>query len=154
MTKLDKIASFLFEEAHLLDDNQFDRWLDLFREDCWYWVPSQIDQQNPFDTVSIIYDDRKLLETRMRRLCGGAMHTPLPRTNRLIGNICLVRKEHNIDIVRSKFSMAEYCDDRRRNFAGTLYHGLATIESGFEIAWKKIELVDCEAEMEGITVPF
>jgi benzoate/toluate 1,2-dioxygenase beta subunit len=154
MTKLDKIANFLFEEAHLLDENRFESWLDLFRDDCWYWIPSQIDQKNPFDTVSIIYDDRKLLETRVRRLSGDAMHTPLPRTSRLISNICLVRNENNIDIVRSKFSMAEYCDNRRRNFAGTIYHRLTTIESGFKIAWKKIELVDCEAAMEGITVPF
>ena len=38
------------------------------------------DQDNPFDTVSIIYDDRKLLETRVRRLNNVNIHAESPPT--------------------------------------------------------------------------
>jgi len=148
--------AFLFEEASLLDENRFADWLALFTETGWYWVPSQAGQESPVDNVSIIYDDRRLLETRVRRLCGETMHAglPLPRTSRLIGNVAVTGAADGIVTVRSKFTMAEYRLERRRDFAGTLFHGLQSTGGGFQIAWKKVDLVDCEAAMEGITVPF
>ncbi|MEA2987083.1 MAG: hypothetical protein QOD94_3337, partial [Alphaproteobacteria bacterium] len=59
---------FLVHEARLLDEARFDEWLALFTEDAWYWVPVDAEQKDPFTTVSLIYDDRRLLETRVRRL--------------------------------------------------------------------------------------
>ena len=59
---------FLMHEARFLDDARFDDWLALFTADGWYWVPSEPEQGNPHDTVSLMYDDRRLLETRVRRL--------------------------------------------------------------------------------------
>ena len=56
---------FLLHEARLLDEARFDDWLSLFTPDGCYWVPSEPDQDNPHDTVSLIYDDRRLLETRV-----------------------------------------------------------------------------------------
>ena len=55
-------------EARLLDEAKFDDWLALFTADAWYWVPSEPGQDNPHDTVSLIYDDRRL----WRRGCGGS----------------------------------------------------------------------------------
>src|SRR5215468_12713383 len=65
---LARCERFLLHEARLLDEGKFDDWLALFTPDAWYWVPSEPDQDNPHDTVSLIYDDRRLLETRVRRL--------------------------------------------------------------------------------------
>ena len=65
---LNRCERFLQHEARLLDDGKFDDWLALFTPDGSYWVPSEPDQDNPHDTVSLIYDDRRLLETRVRRL--------------------------------------------------------------------------------------
>jgi len=59
---------FLLHEARLLDEGRFDDWLSLFTPDARYWVPSEPDHASPLDTVSLIYDDRQLLETRVRRL--------------------------------------------------------------------------------------
>ena len=58
---LDRCERFLLHEARLLDEARFDDWLALFTPDAWYWVPSAPDQDNPHDTVSLIYDDRRLL---------------------------------------------------------------------------------------------
>ncbi len=65
---LHRCERFLQHEARLLDEGKFDEWLALFTADGSYWVPSEPDQDNPHDTVSLIYDDRRLLETRVRRL--------------------------------------------------------------------------------------
>ena len=78
---------FLEHEARLLDEAKFDDWLALFTADAWYWVPSEPDQADPHETVSLIYDDRRLLETRVRRLASPRMYSqePRSRTSRMVG---------------------------------------------------------------------
>jgi 3-phenylpropionate/cinnamic acid dioxygenase small subunit len=66
---------FLLHEARLLDEGKFDEWLALFTPDARYWVPSEPDQKSPLDTVSLIYDDRRLLETRVRRLASPRIYS-------------------------------------------------------------------------------
>ena len=77
---LHRCELFLEHEARLLDEAKFDDWLALFTADAWYWVPSEPDQANPHDTVSLIYDDRRLLETRVRRLASPRMYSQEPRS--------------------------------------------------------------------------
>src|SRR5262245_40524803 len=80
---------FLVHEARLLDEGRFDEWLALFTADAWYWVPSEPNQASPRDTVSLIYDDRRLLETRVRRLASPRIYSqePRSRTSRIIANV-------------------------------------------------------------------
>src|SRR5580704_15055970 len=75
---LRRCEQFLLHEARLLDDGKFDDWLALFTLDAWYWVPSESDQSDPVETVSLIYDDRRLLETRVRRLASPRMYSQEP----------------------------------------------------------------------------
>mgnify|MGYP000700824921 FL=1 len=35
----DEIEQFLYQEAELLDERQFEDWLDLLTEDIRYWMP-------------------------------------------------------------------------------------------------------------------
>ena len=76
--------AFLIEEARLLDEGRFDDWLALFTADATYWVPSEPHQESPLTTVSLMYDDRRLLETRVRRL-DTSIHSPPPE-RMAIGN--------------------------------------------------------------------
>src|SRR5262245_7246225 len=103
---------FLVHEARLLDEARFDEWLALFTADAWYWVPSQPNQDNPRDTVSLIYDDRRLLETRVRRLASPRIYSQEPpsRTSRMIGNVTLEDSaaDRQACTTRAKFQMAEY----------------------------------------------
>ena len=56
--------------------------------------------------------------------------------------------------VRSKFMMIEFRRDSQRIFGGTAFHRLVQSEEGVRIAWKRVDLVDCDAPMDGITIPF
>src|SRR5262249_55856434 len=69
---------FLLHEARLLDEGRFDEWLGLFTAEAWYWVPAEPDQASPRDTISLIYDDRRLLETRVRRLASPRIYLQEP----------------------------------------------------------------------------
>jgi benzoate/toluate 1,2-dioxygenase beta subunit len=152
-----EVEEFLFHEARLLDDRQYEEWLALFTETAWYWVPLSPDQDNPHEMVSIIYDDRRLLETRVRRLCNPNIHAQSPpsRTSRIVGNIVVEKEAQDADIVvASRFQMVEFRRDRQRLFAGALRHGLRRRDGGFRICWKRVDLVNCDGMMDGITVPF
>ena len=152
----DEIESFLVAEARMLDERRWEDWLALFAEDGWYWVPLEEGQDNPRDTVSLIYDDRRLLETRIRRLAAAAPHaqTPASRTSRIVANPTVEEEEGGEVTVRAKFQMVESRNDDRRVFAGTTWHRLRRDGEGFRIRWKRVDLVDCDAVHDGISVPF
>ena len=175
-----RCEQFLLQEARLLDDGKFDEWLALFTPEAWYWVPSEPNQADPLETVSLIYDDRRLLETRVRRLSSPRMYSqePRSRTSRIIGNVTIEEAGQLASLpgteipvalarraasrpaagwgctVRSKFMMIEYRRERQRLFGGTALHRLVQSDGRIMIAWKRVDLVDCDAPLDGITVPF
>ena len=151
-----EIAGFLIAEARMLDERRWEDWLALFAEDGWYWVPLEEGQANPRETVSLIYDDRRLLETRIRRLAEAALHAqaPVSRTSRIVANPTVEEEAGNELTVRAKFEMVESRRDARRVFAGTTWHRLQRGGDGFRIRWKRVDLVDCDAVHDGISVPF
>jgi 3-phenylpropionate/cinnamic acid dioxygenase small subunit len=147
---------FLLREARLLDDGKFDDWLALFTPEAWYWVPSEPDQTDRFETVSLINDDRRLLETRVRRLASPRMYSqePRSRTSRIMANVTIEEAATSSCTVRSKFLMIEYRREQQRLFGGTALHGLVRAGGGIMIAWKRVDLVNCDAPLDGITIPF
>jgi hypothetical protein len=50
--------------------------------------------------------------------------------------------------------MVEYRRDSQRLFAGTALHRLVELDGALRIAWKRIDLVNCDAPMDGLTQPF
>ncbi len=154
---LDDCKTFLIYEAQLLDEGHFDRWLALFTADARYWVPSVPGQQSPHDTVSLMYDDRRLLETRVRRLANPRIYSqePRSRTSRIVTNFTLVPDNGTQGVtVRSKFMMVEYRREEQRLFAGTVLHCLVNEGDNIRIAVKRIDLVNCDAPLDGLVVPF
>jgi len=153
---LGELEAFLTQEAHLLDEARYEEWLSLFTADATYWVPSAVNQRDPYETVSLMYDDRRLLETRVRRLMQGVMHAQTPRSTavRQVTNAALVERQAGGALVRSKFTMVEYRRNAQRIFAGTYLHRLVRQGGALKIASKRVNLVNCEAELEGLVVPF
>jgi ethylbenzene dioxygenase subunit beta len=153
-----EIEDFLVHEARLLDERRFDEWLALYSADCWYWVPLEAGQDNPHDTVSLMYDDRRMLETRVRRLTHPKIHSqePASRTSHIIANVMIEQDGPGAAewTVRSKFHIIEYRRDLQRIFGGTCLHGLTRQKDGFGIRWKRVDLVNSESIHDGMSVPF
>ena len=151
-----EITSFLIFEARLLDERRWGGWLSLFSDDGWYWVPIEENQSDPKTTVSLMYDDRKLMETRVRRLTTGSLHSqsPTSRTTRSISNVTLESESDGLITTRAKFQMIEYRRNKQRQFGGTLWHQLREESDAFIIYSKKVELVNCDSMMDGLNVPF
>jgi benzoate/toluate 1,2-dioxygenase beta subunit len=154
---LKECEDFLLHEARLLDEARFDEWLALFSSDATYWVPSEPGQSSPLDTVSLMYDDRRLLETRVRRLASPRIYSqePRSRTSRIVTNVTLEPADLlDRQLVRSKFMIVEYRRDDQRLFAGTCLHQLKALNGAIRIAAKRVDLVNCDAVLDGLVIPF
>ena len=140
---------FLYHEAHLLDTQRYEEWLELFTADATYWVPLEQSQKDPRETSSLIYDDRTLLEVRVKQFRHPRAHAraPLPRTVHQVGNIVV-----DDLTVRSTLTVVEFRNDKQRIWAGLVEHLLVRTDDTFRIARKRIDLVDSEGELEGLTI--
>ena len=147
---------FLLHEARLLDEAKFGDWLALFTPDAQYWVPSEPNQQSPHDTVSLMYDDRRLLETRVRRLASPRIYSqePRSRTSRIVANVTLEESSADYALTRSKFMMIEFRRNEQRLFGGTCFHRLVRHEGALRIRLKRVDLLNCDAPLDGLVVPF
>ena len=151
-----RVEEFLFHEARLLDEREFEAWMALFSDDGIYWIPATPGQQDPLGEVSIAYEDRQLLDVRVRRLRHPENYADLPqaRTRRVIGNLMLDEGDSVVTVVRSNFMLVEIQNDAQRMFAGEYVHTLKPAGDSFQIVQKRVDLLNCDAPMGGIVIPF
>ena len=86
---LQQATQLLYHEAECLDQADLDSWIELYTEDGTYWMPVTPDQQDPVNHISLIYDDRTIMEIRRRNLKhprAASKDMPI-RSSHLIGNI-------------------------------------------------------------------
>lgn len=97
--------AFLFREARLLDTWNLRAWQELLADDMVHWVPVNDEASDPRNHLSIVYDDRKRVDSRIwRMLESGLNHTQEPRsvTLRFISN---VESEDGPDPARSSYAV-------------------------------------------------
>ena len=153
---LTEIETFLHREARLLDQGRLDEWLALFTDDATYWVPLQAGQSDPIETCSLVYDDRRLLEVRVRQFTHPRAHArvPAPRTVHHVGSVQILEDDGRELRVASTLVMIEYRNERQRVWGALVEHRLRRTEGGLRIAAKRVDLVNSESELDGIVALF
>ncbi len=142
-----RVSQFLYEEAALLDQRRWFDWMDLFTDGAMYWVPLTPDQPDPINHVSIFYEDAMMREVRARRLeeQRAWSQQPLVHAARIVGNIRLGDADREGEIlVRSTFIMAESRIPLHRQIAGFYTHHLVEQGDSFQIAHKRVDIIDSE----------
>jgi len=134
-----EIEQFLYKEAWLLDHGRLDEWLALYTDDATYWIPLEANQADPLTTSSIVYDDRRLLEVRVRQFQHPRAHAriPAPRTVHQVGNVRVIET-----------------GGRDVRVGAIVEHRLRRTAEGLRIAAKRVDLVNSEAELDGIVCIF
>jgi benzoate/toluate 1,2-dioxygenase subunit beta len=107
MISRDQIESFLFKESRLLDDQQWDEWLECYDPTARFWMPSWDDDgeliSDPNKEISLIYyPDRKGLEDRVFRIKTerSSATSPIARTSHNISNVEILEQEGSMVSVR------------------------------------------------------
>jgi 3-phenylpropionate/cinnamic acid dioxygenase small subunit len=141
------VEQFLFREARYADELQYDAWEALWADDAIYWVPANGDDTDPTKVMSILFDNRSRIATRIKQLHTGKRHAqnPASRLRRLISNVELLEPdpEHPDDIhAGANFLVYESRERGVTLWAGRSIYRLREGEDGLRIAFKKVLLVD------------
>lgn len=140
--------AFVLHEARLLDERQFAQWLDLWDADGRYWVPRFHDQANPYEQISLFWEDRMLREVRVGRLANARnwSQQSVTRSAHLVAGITIEGLDAaGLLIVRSSFQLTEWRLGLRQ-LAGSVFHKLSGSHGeGWKIMLKRVNLVNCDA---------
>jgi len=145
---------FLYHEARLLDTQRYEDWLALFTDDATYWVPLEQGQKDPYETSSLIHDDRTLLELRVKQIRHPRAHArqPLARTVHQVGNVVQLGETSGELQIGSTLTVVEFRNDKQRVYGALVEHRLRPSGDTFRIAHKRVDLVNSEAELDGIAI--
>jgi len=152
-----RIEQFLFHEARLIDERRFAEWERLWDDEGIYWVPANGEATDPDRDVSLIYDNRSRLHSRVERYAGGKAFSqqPPPRTVHLVANVLLddvadadCRAESDgRRLVHSTVQVAESRPGYRIDWVGSTTHHLVERDGDLRIRFKKVVLVDNDQEL-------
>ncbi len=151
-----RVSQFLFSEARMLDDREWDKWAALFTEEGTYWAPASYEQPDPIEHVSLIYEDQLLRKVRLARFSNPNAFSlqPFPRTCHFISNIMIDSHEGAAVTVSSCFQMTEYRRDKPNQFNGRYVHDLVDMDGSFKINQKKAILVNCDGTQPSSSIYF
>ena len=142
-----EIQAFLYREARLLDDRQWDEWLTCYSKDVEFWMPAWDDDdqltRDPHSEISLIYyPSREGLEDRVYRIKterSGAS-TPEPRTTHLRANIEILEQEGSTVKLRYNWQTNSHRYHQTQMFFGTAFLTLDTSGEQPVITEKKVIL--------------
>jgi len=141
------VCAFLYREARLLDDREWDEWLTCYAKDVTYWMPAWDDDdqitEDPHAQISLIYyPSREGLEDRVFRIKterSGAS-TPEPRTSHNVTNVEVLAERRDEVDVRYNFNTLNHRYKVTDHFFGTMFVTLRRSGDQLLISSKKIVL--------------
>ncbi|MUU73782.1 benzoate 1,2-dioxygenase small subunit [Pseudarthrobacter sp. GA104] len=127
---LETVRAFLYREARLLDDRQFDEWLECYHPDSEFWMPAwDVDDQltqDPQNEISLIYyDNRGGIEDRVFRIKtdrSSATSLPEPRTGHNITDVEVLANDGGRAEVRFNWFTLYFRYNTTDTYFGTSYY--------------------------------
>ena len=144
-----EVEQFLYREARYADENNYDAWEALWTDDAVYWVPAGGADIDPDRRMSVIYDNRTRIATRLKQLRTGKRYAQAPPSNlrRLLSNIELIGGRPNpdggVDLeVAANFLVVESRVRGNHLWGGRTTYRLRRRDDALLLAYKKVVLVD------------
>jgi benzoate/toluate 1,2-dioxygenase subunit beta len=163
---LKQVEQFIYREARLADELDYDEWEALWTDDAIYWVPANNDDIDPTAQMSVLFDNRSRIATRIKQLQTGKRHSQNPpsRLRRLVSNIELLDlsgsdapdsgsdsdadagpggDSDSCDVhVGANFILYESRERGVTMWAGRSEYRLRHTDDGLKMAYKKVLLVN------------
>ena len=129
---IEPVRAFLYREARLLDDHDYDGWLELWDDAGIYWIPADRRYTDPETQVSLIYDNRRRLAMRVAQLQTGYRYAQLPQstTQHYITNVEITDRAPGQVEVRSSFLVMEARFGEMHQWPGRAVHTLTAGPGG------------------------
>ncbi|WP_434694906.1 aromatic-ring-hydroxylating dioxygenase subunit beta [Pseudomonas sp. Z1-14] len=144
---LQQVTAFIWTEADMLDQLEYNAWLELWEEDGLYVVPIDRSPNTEYSNVlNYAYDDKNMRTLRVERLTGGESisTSPVPRTVRQVSRIRIISDANGIITVRAAQLMTEYRKSNIRYNTADVEFQLARTLDSFKIKRKKVLLINSD----------
>jgi 3-phenylpropionate/cinnamic acid dioxygenase small subunit len=146
-----EIVRFIYREARLLDEKQWDAWYELFTEDGHYWVPLTRNQPDAEFHTSLAYEDKLLLRLRIERL---RRRPPSQHPESWSQHVLQAPEIEAADadrwLTRTAFHYAEARGDAMQILTGVALHHLVRQDGALRIQLKRVNLLNCDAALPSI----
>jgi 3-phenylpropionate/cinnamic acid dioxygenase small subunit len=144
-----EVEQFIYREARLQDEHCYDDWEALWTEDAVYWVPFGGVDPDPETQVSVIFDNRARISTRIKQLHTGKRHSQNPPSDlrRVMSNVELVEQDGDELSVGANFVIYESRERGMTTWAGRSEYRLRRIDGELKMARKKVILVGNDRPM-------
>jgi benzoate/toluate 1,2-dioxygenase beta subunit len=154
-----EVSELLAKEAHLLDDRDYEGWLQLFTDDCLYWMPVDPLCEDGAMRLNVFYDDRARMEDRIARLSSGSAYTeePISLTARTFAAVQIEQageEEGGQVVARSNFQLIAYRSGDQRLLGGRYLHRLVRKDGRLRISEKRVTLLGSDAPQRPMTFLF
>ena len=139
-----EIEQFIYREARYADEHDYDAWEALWTDDALYWVPAAGDLTEPGGQMSVIYDNRSRIATRLNQLRTGKRYAQSPPSGlrRVVSNIEVLGREGTDTIVGANFVLAESRERGVETWAGRVTYKLRLVDGRLRLAGKQVLLVN------------
>ena len=167
------IEQVLYQEASLLDQRNFQQWLDWLAEDVRYIIPTRFDRKQAgrdedwaiekelsqaSDQLHLSENNKLTLSARVMRISGSRSFSEVPpsRTVRVIGNVQVRRhEEKDCYYVESTFVLdRSRLQAQRDRFSGRRYDVIRRSGDKFELVDRRIVLNDTVLNSPNLSVLF
>lgn len=141
---LKQVEQFIYREARLQDEHEYDAWEALWTDDAIYWIPANGDDIDPETQMSIVYDNRSRIGVRIRQFHTGKRHsqTPKSRLRRTVSNIEILDVQGE-ELTVGANAMIFESNSRADTVWGARYEYRLRRENGaLRMARKKVMLVN------------
>jgi 3-phenylpropionate/cinnamic acid dioxygenase small subunit len=161
-----EIEAFLYHEADLLDDRQFEAWLDLLTDDIRYWMPMRrnvkFDDQESENTRELqdmnwFDEGKETLTQRVRQILTGVhwAEEPLSRVSHMVSNVRLLQATPEEVKVKCRFLIyRNRQQDETDFFVGKREDTLRKVDGEWKIARRKVILDQNVLLAKNLTVFF
>ena len=146
-----EVEQLLYLQAELLDDKQWQAWMDLFDDDGVYWMPVTPEQTEWEGSPSIFAEDKLMMEIRKGRVShpNAWSQVPMWETNHIVSHVALESISGSEIRVRSRFHMMELRRDDVRHFGGRYQHTLVRGADGvLRIRLQRVDMFNSQAPFD------
>jgi len=141
---LSRAEAFVAQECSLADSHDYAAWLNLWSVgECAYWVPARGNDTSKM--VSVIFDNRARLQTRVRQLMTEQHYSQIPTSTlaRVVTGMAVVADDDpDILAVHGTFVLVEYRDEQQVVWAGRVLYRLIEEFGELRMRAKTVELVN------------
>ncbi|HAB23944.1 MAG: aromatic-ring-hydroxylating dioxygenase subunit beta [Pantoea sp.] len=147
------LTDLIYNEAELLDEQNYDAWMALLSEDYTWWMPLRHGQPDPLTESSLLYEDRFVTQLRVNRLRNARNFSQQPksRSQHLLQRPVIAWREGEPKAAAAtQVIYSESRGEQEWHYAARIEHAFRLVEGQWLIAARKTILLNLERPLDSL----